>query len=106
MGLVRRTALTTIVLEMETVAPRQTLETVVQPMNEPTLNPAQASAPIWMAAVNPEIGMISRSLRALNSKPTANMTSTTPTSASSPIRAGSANNGTGMYGPTMRPASR
>ena len=95
-GRARSTELTTIVLEMARVDPSVMQAAVDHPSHEATVNPDQNSPAICTRAVSPDCGRISRSRRTRNSRPTANITSTTPTSDSSSMRWGSANSGIGM----------
>ena len=105
-GLWSNTLLTTIVLEMQTAAPRKTASVIGQSRNSPNERPHQNRKLIWRRAVRPEVGTTWMNFRTRNSSPMANITSRTPNSAMLSTRRGSAKRGIGRYGPTTSPASK
>ena len=94
-----------VVLEIATIAPVKTDSSGVQPNARAARKPSIATIGTSVTAVIPAVGPTCASLPRLNSSPSENISSTTPSSESVRTIPGSATIGIGTCGPTITPAS-
>ncbi len=95
-----------VVLEIAMIAPANTLSSTVQPKARPRPKPRNTITLLWSTAMIPAVGATRNSFRRLNSRPSANISRMTPSSARVCTSPSSATRGTGMCGPMIIPASR
>jgi hypothetical protein len=93
-----------VVLETATMAPANTLSSVVQSSSRPATKPSQIITLHWISAVTPAVGAARNSFATLNSRPSPNIRRITPSSDNVSTISASATSGIGTCGPMIRPA--